>query len=802
MIKHFLKIAFRNLVKNKSFTLINILGLSIGIMSFLFIFLWVQDEMSYDNFHEKGDHIYRIAWQGSDPQTRTPHPMTYSMIEDFSEVKNAVSITPVWGAGLTQPERTVKYGEVQFEESAIYAADTSFFDIFSFPMLQGDPETALNDVGSIVISETSARKLFGEEDPMNKIITINFGQDFPFRITGVMADIPSNAHFHFNFLVSYVTLKTAFDSEFFEWVDFGHYNYLLLHEDANPKELEQKMIAWSKQYIDWSESAWNALERGENKFMLQPLADIHLKSQLRWELETNGNILYIYIFSAMGMLVLVIACVNFMNLSIAKSSMRSKEVGVKKVVGANRSSIQTQFLMEAMLSAGISMILAIVLFEVLAIPLGSLINTQFLIPYTNPLVILSLLGFAIACGLLAGLYPAIFMSGFSPFAVLKGAKSSMSKNSVLRNSLVVFQFTVSIFLIIATLTISRQVGYMRAQKLGFDSEQLLVIPIKDTTMLNNYESAKNQFLDHHSISSISAVSNIPGRRFDNNPIEWLEGDEEIDASELKVDPDFLHTLQIKLDSGRFFAKNRPSDIEHAFIINKTAAKLFNWDSPLQEELIWHDDETTRKGTIIGVIDDFHFQSLHSSIEPLIIHFQPAAFNYFMVRISNEDIPNTIAFIKEKYETLDPQHAFTYFFLDDDLAKLYKADEQMQEVVGYFTMLAIIISCIGLFGLSSFTAEQRTKEIGIRKVNGASAYSILIMLSSEFTKWIVISALIATPVTWYILNEWMQNFAFKAGTSWVFYPLAFLITLLVSWLTIGPQSIKAAMRNPVDALRDE
>lgn len=802
MIEHFLKIAFRNLVKNKSFTLINILGLSIGIMSFLFIFLWVQDELSYDNFHDKGDRIYRIGWQSSNPQTRTPHPMTYSMVTDFSEVENAVSITPVWGEGLTQPERTVKYGEKQFEESAIFAADTTFFDVFTFPMLQGDPKTALKDVGSIVISETAAKKIFGDKDPMNKMITINFGQDFLFRITGVIAGIPPNAHFHFNFLISYVTMKVAYSPDFFEWGDFGHYNYLLLSDGADPKDLEKKMIPWSKQYIDWSEEAWNALERGELKFALQALPGIHLHSQLRWELETNGNILYIYIFSAMGILVLVIACVNFMNLSIAKSSMRSKEVGVKKVVGANRSSIQTQFLMEAMLSAGISMILALVLFEVLAIPVGSLVNKHFIISYTNPMVPPVLLGFAIACGLLAGLYPAIFMSGFSPFYVLKGAKSNTSKNLGLRNSLVVFQFTVSIFLIIATLAVSRQVSYMRAQKLGFDSEQLLVIPIKDSTMLNNYKSAKAQLLDHHNISSISAVSNIPGRRFDQNPIQWLEGDEEIDASELKVDPDFLNTLQIDIDTGRFFSKDRPSDIENAFIINKTAAKLFKWDSPLQEDIIWHDDETTRRGKIIGVIDDFHFQSLHSSIEPLIIRFQPASFNYFMVRISNQDIPNTIEFIKEKYEALDPQHAFNYFFLDDDLAKLYKADEQMQEVVVYFTMLAIIISCIGLFGLSSFAAEQRTKEIGIRKVNGASVYSILIMLSSEFIKWIVISALIATPVTWYILNDWMQNFAFKAGIPWIYYPIAFLITLIVSWLTIGSQSIKAALKNPVDALRYE
>ena len=366
MIGHILKIAFRNLMKNKRLTLINMLGLSIGIMSFLFIFLWIQDELNYDKFHEHADRIYRIAWQSDNPQTRTPHPMTYTMMADFTEVENAVSISPIWGEGLTQPERTVKYGEVQFDESAIFSADTTFFDVFTFPLIQGNPKTALKDVGSIILSESAAKKYFGEEDPMNKMITINFGQDAPFRITGVMADVPSTSHFHFDFLISYVTLKAFETGEYYTWSDFGHYNYLLLRKDADPKVLEHKMIEWSKKYIDWPEDALHELDRGEIGFNLQPITSIHLHSKLKWELEANGDILYIYIFSAMGILVLVIACVNFMNLSMAKSSIRGKEVGVKKILGAIRSTIQLQFLVESLISALISMILALILFEMLS----------------------------------------------------------------------------------------------------------------------------------------------------------------------------------------------------------------------------------------------------------------------------------------------------------------------------------------------------------------------------------------------------------------------------------------------------
>ena len=802
MIRHTLKIAIRNLIKNKVYNFINILGLSIGIVSFLFIFLWVRDELSYDDFHEKANRIYRIAWFSDNPQTRTPHPMTYTMVEDFLEVENAVSVSPVWGEGLTQPERTVKYGEVQFEESGIYSADTTFFQIFSFPLLQGDPKTALKDVGSIVICETAAKKIFGDKDPLDDMITINFGQDFNFKVTGVMADIPPNSHFHFNFLISYVTLKSVESGEYYQWSDFGHYNYLLLRADADPLALEQKMASWSTKYIDWPEDALHALERGDIKFLLQPLSDIHLKSRLKWELEPNGDMLYVYIFSSMGILVLIIACINFMNLAIAKSFIRLKEVGIKKVIGARRSTLRVQFLVEAFLSATISMIVALLIFEIISIPVGNLANKQFLIPYSNPVVIIAIISLTAFCGLLAGLYPSIFMAGFSPFTALMSAKLIRRKRPVFRNVLIVFQFAASIFLIISTMTISKQVGFLQSQKLGFNSDHLMVMPIKDTTMQQNYESAKAELLTYHNIMRISAVSNIPGHRFNQNPIQWPGQDDYFNVSELKVDPDFISTLQIKMDTGRFFSKDRPSDIDKAFIINKTTAKLFDWKSPLHEELIWYDDEITRRGEVIGVIDDFHFQSLHRNIEPLLIHFQPADLNYFIVRINNEDIPGTIEFIKQKYESLDPQHAFNYFFLDDDIDTLYQAEEHMQEVVSYFTVLAIIISCIGLFGLSSFAVEQRTKEIGIRKVNGASVATILLMLLSEFSKWIILSAILTVPVTWFILNDWLQNFSFKTGGLWIFYPLAFILTLLVSWLTIGPQSIKAAMKNPVNSLRYE
>lgn len=802
MFRFNLKIAFRNLLKNKEYTLINLIGLSIGIMSFLFIFLWVKDELSYDRFHEKSDRIYRIDWYSDNPQTRTPHPMTYTMVNDFLEVENAVSITPVWGPGLTQPDRMVKNGEIQFEENGIYAADTTFFKIFSFPLVSGNPENCLADVGSLVITESMARKYFGDEDPMGKIITINFGMDAPFRITGVMKDIPSNSHFHFDFLLSYNTLKAYEHGEWFEWADFGHYNYLLLRPGTDPRELERKIVNWIIPYLDWPDTYLNQLKEGVIAFKLSPLEKIHLYSHIKWELEANGDISDVYIFTALGIFILLIAIINYMNLTTARTFYRQIEVGIKKVLGANRRKLQFQFLFESVVSSLVAMLIAIILFEIFSSPLGNIAQKSFKLDYTDPALIVFILVLTLLCGLLAGLYPAFILSSYQANNILKGQKVNRKHKSIFRNILVVFQFAISIFLIIGTITISNQIRFLRNKKLGFNSDQVMVVPIQDTLIRHNYESVKADLLTNTQVKQISAVSNIPGRRFNQNPIQWVSSEDAFPCSEIRVDHDFIKTLDLKILKGRDFSIDRAYDMENVFIINEAAAKLYDWKDPVNEDLIWYDDEITRRGKIIGVVEDFHFQSLHTSIEPLIIYIDPGEFNYFLIRLDASGIMETLAYMQNKFTDLDPANPFNYFFLDDDFAKLYTAEERMQKVSGYFTLLAIIISCIGLFGLSAYSAERRTKEIGIRKVNGATTSNIIRMLSFDYIQWILIAFVLSAPLGFIIMNDWLKNFAYQVGNSAWIYFTAGLTAMLIGTLTVSFQAFKAARRNPVESLRYE
>ena len=802
MFRFNLKIAFRNILRNKEYTLINLVGLSVGIMSFLYIFLWITDELSYDRFHEKSDRIYRIDWYFDNPQTRTPHPMTYTMVSDFPEVEDAVSITPVWGPGLTQPERMVKYEQIQFAENGIYAADTTFFKIFSFPLISGNPDNCLSDVGSLVITESMARKYFRNEDPMDKIITINFGMDFPFRITGVMKDIPANAHFHFDFLIGYNTMKAYEDGEWFEWADFGHYNYLLLRPGTDPKELERKMVDWVVPYVDWPETYINQLKEGTIAFKLTPLEKIHLYSHIKWELEANGDIAYIYIFTALGIFILLIAIINYMNLSTARTSYRQIEIGIKKVMGASRRKLGIQFLLESVISSLAAMLIAIVLFEIFSTPLGNIAHKSFKLDYTNPTVILFILSLSFVCGILAGLYPAFILSGYQANNILKRQRAGRKHRSVFRNLLVVFQFAISIFLIIGTITISNQINFLQNKKLGFNSDQVIVVPIQDTLIRYNYESVKANILTNPHILKISAVSNVPGRRFNQNPIQWVSSEDTYSCSEVRVDHDFIKTLNLKIVKGRDFSIDRAYDAENVYIINEAAAKLYDWKDPVNEEVIWYDDEVTRRGKIIGVVEDFHFQSLHTSIEPLILYIDPGEFNYFFIRLDASGINESITYLKDKFSVLDPANPFNYFFLDDDFAKLYVAEERMQKVSGYFTLLAIIISCIGLFGLSAYSAERRTKEIGVRKVNGATTGNIIRMLSMDYIRWIVIAFVLSAPLGYMIMNDWLKNFAYQVGNSgWVYVGAGF-IALMIGTMTVSYQAFKAARKNPVESLRYE
>ncbi len=802
MILYNLKIAFRNILKNKGFNLINIFGLSIGMMATIFISLWILDELSYDKFHEHADRIYRIDWQTDNPQTRTPHPMSYQLVKDMPEVENAVSLTPVWGDGLTRPMRIVKQGEIQYEENGIFAADTTFFDVFSFPLVKGDPKTALKDVGGLVITEDMAKKYFGEEDPMGKMLIINFGSDISFMITGVMENIPHNSHFHFDFLISYNTTKAYHQGEFYEWVDFGHYNYVLLSENASPELLEAKLFDWMGQYFIWPEGAAEEFENGTIGFKLKPITAIRLYSNIRWELESNGNITYIYIFLSLAFFIIIIACINFMNLSMAGASKRAVEIGLKKTVGASRSQLILQFYLESFMASSVAMILGIIIFEFLTPVFSTLTGKAFLMDYSDPMVLFMLLLFVIICTLLAGTYPAIILSKFKPTHILKGIKDSPRKPVSFRNVLVIFQFAISTFLIIGTLIISSQLNYLNDRKLGLLSDQVMAIPIRDSVVQASYKAVKNEFLKNNGILSVSAVSNLPGKNFNLNPMQWKGDDERIDVSEMSVDHDFFKTLGIKVLDGRTFSLDRESDEQVSFILNEEAASQFDWNSAIEQEVTWYPDEEGRVGTIIGVVENFHFQSLHKSIEPLIILLIPDAFNYFLVKISAEDISGSLTHLKETYEMLDPNNEFTYFFLDDEFAKLYRSEEKVQSIFSYATLLSIFVSCLGLFGLSAYDAERRTKEIGIRKVNGASISSILVLLSRDFTRWIVLAFLIACPFGYFLMRNWLESFAYQTGISLWSFVLAGILVILIGIIAVGFQAIKAARRNPVESLRYE
>ena len=802
MIIYNLKITFRNILKNKGFNLVNIFGLSIGMMATIFISVWILDELSYDQFHEYADRIYRIDWQSDNPQTRTPHPMTYELVRDMTEVKNAVSITPVWGEGLTRPMRTVKQGDLQYEESGIYAADTTFFEVFSFPLLRGDPKTALKDVGGLVISNEMAGKYFGDTDPMGKMLIINFGMDIPFVITGVMENIPRNSHFHFDFLISYNSTKSQESGEFYEWSDFGHYNYILLSKNVSPDQLEKKLFDWVGQYREWTEGAEEEYKNGTIGFKLQPVTAIHLHSNIRWELENNGNIIYVYIFISLAIFIVLIACINFMNLSTARAAKRAVEIGLKKVVGANRSQLILQFYLESFMASFIAMIIGIIIFESLTPIFTTLTGKVFYLNYQDPINLFVLLLFVIICTLLAGTYPAIVLSRFKPTNILKGIKVSARTPVNFRNILVIFQFAISTFLIIGTLVISSQLRYLKNQKLGLMSEQVLAIPIKDTLIQVSYRSVKTELLKNNEILSISAVSNLPGKNFNQNPIQWKGDDDHLNVSELSVDHDFFKTLGIQIKDGRSFSLDMESDEEFAFILNQEAADYFDWNSAIEQEVIWHDDEIERNGKVIGVVENFHFQSLHKNIEPLIIHLMPDVFNYFLVKISPSNVSESIAYLKESYEGLDPNNDFTYFFLDDEFASLYQSEERIETIFSHFTLLSIFISCLGLFGLSAYDAERRTKEIGIRKVNGATIVNIVGLLSRDISRWVVIAFLIASPFGYFIMQNWLKNFAYQTSISFWSFLLAGSMVVLIGLIAVSYQAIKAAMRNPIESLRYE
>jgi len=800
MLKNYLKIALRNLRRYRSYSIINIAGLAIGISCFILISLYIFDEMSYDRFNDKADRIYRISYESpGSGQTRTPHPMAQTMVSDFPEVEQAVTMSPIWGPGLTWAEMPVQYKDERFYEKRFFSADTTFFKVFTIKTIAGDANKAIHEVGTLIITESTAQKYFGDENPIGKTLKIDDKYDMVVR--SVIQDIPENSHFHFDFLISYITLKPLETGDYYTWKDFGHYNYIVLKKGVDYKKVEEKIPDWSKKHIDYSGA--NSDVDLSQYLKLQPLTDIYLKSHLRWELEPNGNISEIYIFGASAILILLIACINFMNLSTARSLRRAKEIGVRKSIGAGKKNLIVQFLAESISLSIISSCIAVVLVEIV-IPVFNAYSGKHLGMSLNNSGLYFLLAtlLTLIVGIIAGSYPAFFLSSFKPVEVLKGKIKSGKGGASIRQSLIVFQFAVSIFLIASTLIIYSQLDYFRNKDLGFNKEQSVIVPLKSEETIGSFKQMKNSLLSNQNIAGVTGTTNIPGGQFDNEPVKWKMQESPIDFSEIWVDEDFFKVMNIPVINGRGFSKQYGMDLVNSVMINEAASDKFKWDTPIGKELTWYKNSQALHADIIGEVKDFNYRPLHETVHPLLIMYKQDGFKNMIVKIKPGHIHEGIAAIKNTFKEFSHKDAFEYQFMDSFFGKAYKNDERLGMIFILFSLLSIFIASLGLFGLAAFMAEQKTKEIGIRKVLGASVSGIVILMSKQFTKWVLVANIIAWPLAYFVMRNWLDDFAYKIEIDWWMFALAGGIALVIALLTISIQAVKAATANPVKSLRYE
>lgn len=794
MFRNYFKVATRNILKHKFYAVINVLGLAIGMSCCLLIYLYVQHELSYDSFHTKADRIYRVVTDIKTPTETinigvTSAPMAAYMKQDFPEVEDMVRLD---GAGFL-----IQKGEKTFQEDKAMMADSTFFKMFNFDLLQGNPQTALKAPFSIVLTEDAAKQYFGEEDPMGQRLDIEGDDDY--TVTGVMENIPENSNFTFNVLLSLSTrLEKLTPDRNEQWGNFGYESYVLLSEQADPLSVENKLPDLLAKYTD------NEVEDGDMKFhlFLEPLSNVYFSER---GAPKTGSLTNIKIFSIIGAFILLIACINFMNLATARATERAKEVGIRKVVGAVRRQLIGQFLCESLLLSLLAFIIAL-LFSQLLVPafnqLAGKVVTTSILQHTYYLPLF--LAIASGVGLLAGLYPALVLSRFKSVSILKGRFSSSQRGVLLRKALVTTQFAISIILIAGTAVVYTQLNYMRNQTLGFKKDQMLVIDFqRDDTIQEKIETFKQQLGTYPSVQSLSFSSSVPGQTNSGafSEIENPAGD--MQASNVNlfyVDHDFLSQYEMKLVAGRAFSRNFVTDTS-ALIVNEALAKSYGYAAP--EDIIGKRfSQFGVEGEIIGVVKDYHFKSLQQEIEPLTIQLGPTFARFFSLSISVDNIPATIAALEAQWQTLAPQRPFNCFFLDEAFDQNYRAEERFGRLFIYFGGVAIFIACIGLLGLISYTIMQRTKEIGVRKVLGATESSIVWLLSKDFLMLVLIAFVIATPIAWYALQQWLENFAYRVPMPWWIFALAGLLATFIAMLTVSFQSIKAALANPVDSLRNE
>jgi putative ABC transport system permease protein len=806
MVRNFFIVALRNLRRNIAFSAINIFGLALGIATCLLILLFVEHELSFDRYNEKADRIVRVTLQvkmegGDIKDADVMPPVAGALKKDFPEVLEATRLRPYGTPRLTNGKKT-------FREDAFAFADSNFFRIFTLPLIYGNAATALRQPNNIVITKAVALKYFGDENPLGKTLVFKDDNLAPMTVTGVMDEMPENSHFHFSLFASMSSLPEANDPS---WTTSNFHTYLVLPIGYDYKKLEEKLPQEIDKYLgpQMQKAMGVTLDQFRKKgnnisLFLQPLKDIHLHSNLNGELAANGDIRYVYIFSAIAVFMLLIACINFMNLSTASASKRAKEVGIRKVLGSMKGDLIRQFLAESLLLTALAMALALA-FVYWALPVFNTLTGQSLVIHwkATPWVLPSLIGFGLFTGLLAGSYPAFFLSSYQPVAVLTGRFTS-GKGGSLRSALVVFQFFISISLIVGTTVVYRQLSYMQHEKLGYDRDQVIVV--QEVFWLGrNADPFRQQLLQDPRVASVSLSGFLPaGQSYDNNYTVYGDGNSSQLIKTLRYDVDYSYipTLGMQLAAGRNFSKDFGSD-STGIIVNETAARAFGWGQhALGHTLTRVENDGTRSTSrVIGVVKDFHFRSFHELITPLVMKLGGDLSN-MIVKTKTRDLAGLLATMQTKWTDLKAEAPFSFSFLDNRFKDTFKAEQNIGRILGIFAGLTVLVACLGLFGLATFSAEQRTKEIGIRKVLGASASAIVTLLSKDFLRLVALAFLIAAPVAWIVMNKWLQDFAYRITIDWWIFVLAALLALVITLLTISIRAIKAALANPIQSLRTE
>jgi putative ABC transport system permease protein len=804
MFMNHLKVAYRNFIRHKLYSFINVFGLAVGLSICMIISLWVLRELSYDRFHENADRIYRIERELLRDNLYSRWPIVggaykQALVDDYPEVVNA---TRFW-----RREFAIKDRKNYIHRQELFAVDNSIFEIFDFRLKEGDEQNALTNPRTVVLTRKNAFKYFGSEDAVGKFLTFEWeGEQVDFKVTGILEEVPENSHVHFDMLISIASYSAE---EFADWRSNYLYTYVLVSEDTSKSELEEKLKTFVTQRLEPHYGDLLILNKDMGihdvlKMHLFPINDIHLHPSINWEVEAGGSISAVYIFSSIAVLILIIACLNFVNLSTARANKRAKEVSLRKTVGAAKSQLKVQFIRESVLLAFVALCLAFIMSSLFIQAFNGIFTENLsLSKLLQPKNLVILVGATFFVGVLAGLYPAFYLTRFEPVEVLKGGPHSRSGKSVFRRNMVIVQFSISIVLIVGMFTVFKQMRYIQTRSLGYDKENVAILPVRSRQVAQNYESFRNELKNNSQILSVSASSEVPAdTHYSNTNYRRPDSDEPILLYQFFSDYDYIETYRMEVIAGRAFSREFSTDTEGTLMLNESAALRFGWTPEEAVGKKLHQGDPNNAVQVVGVVRNFNFKSLRREVEPIALILYPDYIRKISVRIMPGDIERMLTFIQEKWESTFSGEEFEFSFLDNRINQLYASEKKMQNIFVIFSFLSILVACLGLLGLVSFTAELKTKEIGIRKVLGASTGNVILLMSKEFIKWIVLANIVAWPLAWFLMNKWLQNFAYRANLGLFIFLLAGFVTMLIAIFTFTFQTVKMACANPVNSLRYE